>query len=177
MQGEQHYNWLPVPQRLPPGPWGLGARWASWPHLSLRLPCSPGRVFYRGHCGLGEMLRARPPPVSDPLCPGVEDLPRRVQRRQRETSWSWSLAPSPPLPKPSPALAAVAPRLSLAAAPAWARSMLWAFAMRWLGILQQSPRGPGRENGLPLPSTAPSPQVKPKRQEKKMSSLSSICGT
>lgn len=98
--------------------------------------------------------QAWPPRVSDPLCPGVEDLPRRVQRRQRETSWSQSLAPSPPLPKPSPALAAVAPSLSLAAAPAWARSMLWAFAMRWLGILQQPPKGPGRENGLlchPLP--------------------------
>lgn len=168
MQGEQHYNRLPAPQRLPAGPWGPGVRWASRPRLS-RAPWLPRRVFHQEHCRLGGKLRARLglPPVSEPLYPCVEDLPGWVQRCQRESSWSRSLAPSPPLPKASPALAAVTPRPSLAAAPAWARSMLWLFAMRRLGILQQSPGGLGRKSGLPRLSTAPSPRIKPRRQEKK----------
>lgn len=41
---------------------------------------------------------AWPPPVSEPLCPGVEDLLRRVQRRQRENQLE--LEPGTQLPAP-----------------------------------------------------------------------------
>lgn len=74
------------------------------------------------------------------------------RRRQRGTSRGCGQTPSSTAPRPLPALAAAAPRFSLAAAPTWARSMLWAFAMRRLGILQQPPGGQGRKKGLPLQS-------------------------
>lgn len=164
----------PAPPRQALGAWGQVGVLASSVLSSLAL--LEQYSIKDTAAGWNAEGQAWPPPVSEPLCPGVLDLPRRVQRRQRETSWSRSLAPSPPLPKPSPALAAVVPRLSLAAAPTWARR-LWIFATRRLGILQQSLGGLGRNSGLPWLSTVPLPQVKPRRQEKKMSSVSSVCGT
>lgn len=138
-----------------------------------KLPSFLGRGVHRRRCRLGGGLRAGPGlPQSPSPSAQVSRTCRdgfRGAREKTSWSWSWSLAPSPPppLPKPSAALAAVAPRRSLAAAPAQARSTLWLSAMRRLGILQQSPGGLGRESGLPLPSTAPSPWIKPRRQEKK----------
>lgn len=125
------------------------------------------------------MLRARPglPRSLSPsaqVCWTCRDGFRGA-REKPAGAGAWH--PAPPLPKPSPALAAVVPRLSLAAAPTWARSRLWIFATRRLGILQQSLGGLGRNSGLPWLSTVPLPQVKPRRQEKKMSSVSSVCGT
>lgn len=104
------------------GGWGgspsHGGHEGRSPGLSACTPTSPcqtlGACSEMGICTLSSLAPleehsientggwAWPPPVSQPLCPGVVDLLRRVQRRQRETSWSWSLAPSPSSPGPLP---------------------------------------------------------------------------
>lgn len=168
-------GWQPQPQRAcrentrpaacAPAPpcqaLGPAVRWASWPHLYPELPRSPGRAFRREHCGPGPAS-----PSLEPLCPGAVDLLRRVQKAPEKPAGAGAWH-QPPAPQALSRPGGVASRFSLAAAPAWARSMLWPFAMRWLGILQQSPGGPGKKSGLPLPSTAPSARVKSRRQERK----------
>lgn len=168
-------GWRPQPQRArrentrpaacAPAPpcqaSGPAVRWARWPHLYPELPRSPGRAFRREHCGLGPAS-----PRLQPLCPGAVDLPRRVQKAPEKPAGAgaWHRPPAPQaLSRPG----AVASRFSLAAAPAWARSMLWPFATRRLGILQQPPGGPGQKRGPPLPSAAPSTRVKSRRQERR----------
>lgn len=83
--------------------------------------------------------------TSLPRCCGLAKTGSEGAREEPAGAGAWHLAP-----RPSPALAAAAPRLLLAAAPAWARSTLWASAMRQLEILQQSPGGQSWKRGLPL---------------------------
>lgn len=82
--------------------------------------------------------------TSLPRCCGLAGAGLEGAREEPAGTGAWH-----PAPRLSPALAAAAPRLLLAAAPAWARSMLWASAMRQLGILQQSPGRQSRKRGLP----------------------------
>lgn len=170
-------GWQPQPQRAcrekstrtttytpapPSQAWGPAVRWASWPHL-YRAPLLPRRALHREHCRLGLAS-----PGLEPLCPGGVDLLRRVQKAPERNQLELEPEPGtqPRAPQALSRPGGAASRFSLAAAPAWARSMLWPFAMRRLGILQQSPEGPGKKSGLPLPSTAPFTRVKSRRQEK-----------
>lgn len=87
------------------------------------LPHSPGRAFHRELCGLGLAS-----PGLEPLCPGVVDLLRRVQKAPEKPAGAGAWH-QPPAPQALSRPGGVASRFSLAAAPAWARSMLWPFAM------------------------------------------------
>lgn len=84
----------PAPPRQALGAWGRVGVLASSVLSSLAL--LEEYSVKDTAAGWNAEGQAWPPLVSEPLCPGVLDLLRRVQRRQRETSWSRSLAPSPP---------------------------------------------------------------------------------
>ena len=58
---------------------GAVVRWAPWPHLDPDLLALLGTVFC-GEPQLNARGEAWPPRVSEPLCPGAVDLPRRVQK-------------------------------------------------------------------------------------------------
>lgn len=96
-QGEDHQDCCPCPSPSLPDLGGLQS--GGHPGLICTLS-SPAPLEEHSIENTGGW--AWPPPVSQPLCPGVVDLLRRVQRRQRETSWSWGLAPSPSSPGPLP---------------------------------------------------------------------------
>lgn len=90
----------------------LGAR----PPLYPELPGSTGGAFPREHCGLG--LGS---PGLKPLCPGVVDLLRRVQKAPGRNQLELEPGTQPPAPQALSRPGGVASRFSLAAAPAWAR--------------------------------------------------------
>lgn len=119
-----------------------------YPICTLSAHAPPGMHFTGipgSWAGFGGKAHHRWSITSLPRCCGLAKTGSEGAREEPAGAGAWHLAP-----RPSPALAAAAPRLLLAAAPAWARSTLWASAMRQLGILQQSPGGQSWKRGLPL---------------------------
>lgn len=107
-------GWLPVPQpHSPARPWG-GA------HGPVGILASPGPrasstagIEFRGEPWQDAKGKAWPPPVSEPLCPGVVDLPRQVQKAPERNQLELEPGIQPPgLPRPSPTLAAAASSFS-----------------------------------------------------------------
>lgn len=99
------------------------------------------------------MLRARPGlPVSEPLCPGVVDLLRQVQKAPERKQLEREPGTQPPAPQALSCPGCSCIRALISSCPRLGAEHLWAFAMRRLGILQQSPgRGGFPCRPLPLP--------------------------
>lgn len=101
--------------------------------------------------------------TSLPRCCGLAKTGSEGAREEPAGAGAWHLAP-----RPSPALAAAAPRLLLAAAPAWARSTLWASAMRQLGFCNSLQEGRAGRGGFPsVPSSVSFTVVHTKEAMKK----------
>lgn len=113
--------------------------------------CAPQERISLGSLGTGQGSEDKThhpwSMTSLPRCCGLAKTGSEGAREEPAGAGAWHPAPSSKalcLPRLQ-----LLPRLLLAAAPAWARSMLWAPAMRQLEILQPSPGGQSRKRGLP----------------------------
>ena len=162
-------GWLPVPQPPSPArPWGA--------HGPVGILASPGPrasstagIEFHGEPWQDAKGKAWPPPVSEPLCPGVVDLPRQVQKAPERNQLELEPGIQPPrAPQALSRPGCSCITLLISGCPHLGVEHALGICHEAVGNCATVSGRAEREEGLPLLSTAASPRVKPRRQGRKL---------